>query len=289
MICIELYRARIGTGQSVKCSNPPSPSGTMTTLSYFSPSYTSSKISIKKPQAFIILILLIIASLGKVESSRTYYSSPHVQPPAYHHNWFQPKPASSPSPSSQHFSPSNLSSFPFLVSPASHHPWSTSKQWNKIQHSTEGNRNARGPSLQLAYWNKGSCYLGNKRLDVTAAIAKYKPDILGLGEANFKASHNIVDCQQDGFTLHLGPGLDSLGVARVAAYTRDGLVVKRRRDLEGGRVCGPRDVWLQTVAAAGTGRRKRLCACTTRKVACHPGTVGEGAWGEAGNNLHDGS
>ena len=77
---------------------------------------------------------------------------------------------------------------------------------------------------------------------MTAAIAKYKPDILGLGEANFKAGHNIVDCQQDGFTLHLGPGLDSLGVARVAAYTRDGLVVKRRRDLEGGRVC---TLWLQ--------------------------------------------
>ena len=70
---------------------------------------------------------------------------------------------------------------------------------------------------------------------MTAAIAKYKPDILGLGEANFKAGHNIVDCQQDGFTLHLG-------VARVAAYTRDGLVVKRRRDLEGGRVC---TLWLQ--------------------------------------------
>ena len=65
---------------------------------------------------------------------------------------------------------------------------------------------------------------------------------MGLGEANFKPGQNIVDSQQDGFTLHLGPGLESLGVARVAAYTRDGLVVKRRRDLEGGTVC---TLWLQ--------------------------------------------
>ena len=105
-----------------------------------------------------------------------------------------------------------------------------------------GNRNTRGPSLHLAYWNKGSSYLVNKKLDVTSVISKYKPDILGLGEANFKPGHNIQDSHQDGYTLHLGPGLESLGVARVAAYVRDGLVVKRRRDLEGGRVC---TIWLQ--------------------------------------------
>ena len=104
-----------------------------------------------------------------------------------------------------------------------------------------GNRR-RGQSLQLAYWNKGSSHLTNKRLDVSCIIAKYKPDVLGLGEANFKPGHDLLEAKQDGYTLHLGPGLDSLGVARVAAYTRDGLVVKRRRDLEGGNVC---TLWLQ--------------------------------------------
>ena len=77
---------------------------------------------------------------------------------------------------------------------------------------------------------------------MSAVIAQHKPDILGLGEANFKPGHSAIDSQQDGYTLHLGPGLGSLGVARVAAYTRDGLVVKRRRDLEGGNVC---TLWLQ--------------------------------------------
>ena len=77
---------------------------------------------------------------------------------------------------------------------------------------------------------------------MSAVIAKHKPDILGLGEANFKPSHSTTDTLQNGYTLHLGPGLDSLGVARVAAYTRDGLVVKRRGDLEGGNVC---TMWLQ--------------------------------------------
>ena len=77
---------------------------------------------------------------------------------------------------------------------------------------------------------------------MNAIMAKYKPDILGLGEANYKPGHNIQDSHQEGYTLHLGPGLDSLGVARVAAYTRDGLFVKRRRDLEGSKVC---TLWLQ--------------------------------------------
>jgi hypothetical protein len=77
---------------------------------------------------------------------------------------------------------------------------------------------------------------------VSSVIAKYKPDVLGLGEANVKPDHNLQDAKQAGYTLHLGPGLDSLGVARVAAYTRDGLMVQRRRDLEGGSVS---TLWLQ--------------------------------------------
>ena len=116
------------------------------------------------------------------------------------------------------------------------------KQRNKTAHIETGNRNSRGPSLKLAYWNKGSSHLVNKQHDIASTIASYKPDIFGIGEANFKQGHNIMEAKQDGYNLHLGPGLESFGISRVAVYTKEGLIVKRRRDLENNNVC---TVWLQ--------------------------------------------
>ena len=52
-------------------------------------------------------------------------------------------------------------------------------------------------------------------------MASYKPYILGIGEANFQRGHNINEAKLVGFTMHLGPGLDSLGVSRVAVFTKD--------------------------------------------------------------------
>ena len=94
----------------------------------------------------------------------------------------------------------------------------------------------------LAYWNKGSSYLINKQLDIASVIARYKPDILGLGEANFKQGHDVIETKQEGYNLHIGPGLESFGTARVAVYIKEDLIVKRRRDLEGHNVC---TIWLQ--------------------------------------------
>ena len=94
----------------------------------------------------------------------------------------------------------------------------------------------------MAYWNKGPSHLINKQLDIDSIIANYRPDILGIGEANFKRGQDVYEARQEGYTLHLGPGLDSLGVSRVAVYTKEGLMVKRRKDLEGGNVC---TLWLQ--------------------------------------------
>ena len=94
----------------------------------------------------------------------------------------------------------------------------------------------------MAYWNKGPSHLVNKKHDIASIISQHKPDILGIGEANFKPIHDLSETKQEGYSLHLGPGLDSLGVARVAVYTSDDLIVKRRRDLEGGNIC---TLWLQ--------------------------------------------
>ena len=94
----------------------------------------------------------------------------------------------------------------------------------------------------MAYWNKGPSHLINKQLDIDSIIANYRPDILVIGEANFKRGQDVYEARHEGYTLHLGPGLDSLGVSRVAVYTKEGHMVKRRKDLEGGNVC---TLWLQ--------------------------------------------
>ena len=116
------------------------------------------------------------------------------------------------------------------------------KQMNKIAHIKTENRNTRGPSLKLAYWNKGPSHLINKQQDIATTIVSFNPDIFGIGKANFKQGHNITEAEQEGYNLHLGPGLESCGTARVAVYTKEGLIVKRRRDLENNNVC---TVWLQ--------------------------------------------
>ena len=84
----------------------------------------------------------------------------------------------------------------------------TRKQRNKAAHTRTGNRQPHGPSLQLAYWNKGPSHLVNKQLDIDSIMASYKPDILGIGEANFKRGQDINEAKQEGFTLHkrAGPG-----------------------------------------------------------------------------------
>lgn len=120
--------------------------------------------------------------------------------------------------------------------------WISPKHRNKLTHAYSGNRRSRGPSLQLAYWNKGPSHLISKQPDIESLISNHHPAIFALGEANFKSNHDLSDVQQEGYKLYLGPGLDSLGVARVCVYVREDLVVKRRTDLEGSNVC---TVWLQ--------------------------------------------
>ena len=60
-----------------------------------------------------------------------------------------------------------------------------------------------GPSLQLAYWNKGPSHLVNKKHDIASIMSQHKPDVLGVGEANFKPGHDINEAKQEGYSLHL--------------------------------------------------------------------------------------
>ena len=115
---------------------------------------------------------------------------------------------------------------------------------NKLVHIKNGNHGNRGKGIKILYWNKGPSFLHNKQGDIESIIDVHKPHILGLGEANFRHDHDLVDVQQHGYTLHLDSCLQNpeLGMARVAVYTHSSLRVKRRADLEDNNTSA---VWLE--------------------------------------------
>ena len=71
--------------------------------------------------------------------------------------------------------------------------WLSKLEMNKMAHIVYGNRQNRGKGITCVYWNKGPSFLKNKRQDIKQIIQDHKPHILGLGEANFKSSHDIED------------------------------------------------------------------------------------------------
>ena len=124
------------------------------------------------------------------------------------------------------------------------HPWIFSLDWNKIAHITYGNRGQRGKGITCVYWNKGPAFLHNKITDIESIVQSHKPQIFGLGEANFRRDHDIEAVQLPGYNLHLDSCMNnpSLGMARVCVYTHESLRVKRRSDLEDDTIAA---VWLE--------------------------------------------
>ena len=131
-----------------------------------------------------------------------------------------------------------------------------SAKLNKLVHIKYGNRGPRGKGIKILYWNKGPSFLHNKQGDIETMVASHKPHILGLGEANFRHDHDLVDVQRHGYTLHLDSCLQNpeLGMARVAVYTHSSLRVKRRHDLEDINTAA---VWLE----CGLPKQRGILVC----------------------------
>ena len=83
------------------------------------------------------------------------------------------------------------------------------------------------------HWNKGSSFLLNKRDDIENIIENYRPQVLGLSEANLRNQDNLADVQLQDYNLHTCPTIDNPdhGVSRFVVYTHKSLVVKPRPDL----------------------------------------------------------
>ena len=89
-----------------------------------------------------------------------------------------------------------------------------------------------------------SIYLHRKLPEIETLIGKHNPHVFALGEANILKEHNLDDLKIKNYELHTAKSIDNneMKVARVAVYTHNSLVVKRREDLEDETV---QTIWLE--------------------------------------------
>ena len=59
---------------------------------------------------------------------------------------------------------------------------------NFVARYVNGNGSSKG--IKIAHWNKGSSHLVNKISEIKNIIAKYRPHILGVSEANLLENHD---------------------------------------------------------------------------------------------------
>ena len=135
-------------------------------------------------------------------------------------------------------------------------PSVSAKIRNKEARMIHGNRGQRGHGIKILHWNKGPSFLQNKHQDIETIIAGHTPHVLGLSEANFKTDHDASLVQHRDYNFHTCSTLQNqgLGISRVAVYTHNSLIVKRRPDLENDTISS---IWLE----CGLPRQKKILIC----------------------------
>ena len=110
--------------------------------------------------------------------------------------------------------------------------------------------------MNLLHWNKGSARLENKVEELEDLFQQYKPDILGLSEANLYPDTDTNKIQFENYSLYTCPTLNNpeLRVSRVVVYVHNSLIVKSRPDLE---YSGLSSIWLEL----GHKGSKKILVC----------------------------
>ena len=111
---------------------------------------------------------------------------------------------------------------------------------NKLNHVLYGNR-SKGGNLSLFTWNKGNSTFSNRRNDIEVTIARYKPDIFTIHEANFNILH---DRGFENYKIEANTLCRGNKVARTIVLIKDTLAYKRRKDLENDYISS---VWIQVI------------------------------------------
>ena len=106
--------------------------------------------------------------------------------------------------------------------------YTTRKKLNKIQHAINGNY-----YLNLLHWNKGKTLFKNKITNIDQILAKHKPHIISLCEANIEKVIN--DTENDTYTNYK---IEHTKMATKTNNSRNAILIKndiiytRRYDLE---------------------------------------------------------
>ena len=99
----------------------------------------------------------------------------------------------------------------------------------KMKH---GNR--KNLYLKILSWNSGHTFLINQMNEIKWLLQDEAPHILFVSESNLKRSHDRDQVEIDGYSLHTTKMIRNadLQVSRIVAYVKDGIIVRRRYDLE---------------------------------------------------------
>ena len=249
-VSIDVYRSRIGQFGNSKLGRRKK--------------YNSSsnpKVQTRSSIISIILAIATIIAISLVAPSNCYSNNSYYKP----RNLHQTKPAMylplSPPLTVSHTELSQLSSqkfqYPFQPPPPANN--------NFLARYKFGNRGRKKNGITIMHWNKGSSFLINKKDDIETVIENYKPQVLGLSEANLRHGDNVDDVQLQDYNLHLCPTIDNPvhGVSRVVVYTHKSLIVKPRPDLMDPRISA---VWLEV----GLPGRHKFLICNTYREWGYP-------------------
>ena len=98
---------------------------------------------------------------------------------------------------------------------------------------TYGNRQGGSKGLRLATWNPGSAHLPNKVNEIEYLIAKHRPHLLIVTEANLFKSHDLTKVKIPKYDIIVSDTMknSSLNYSRTVAYVHEDISVNVRHDL----------------------------------------------------------
>ena len=109
-----------------------------------------------------------------------------------------------------------------------------SERKSAIKNQKVINGNRKTLDLKILSWNSGHTFLVNQINEVRWLIQEKSPHILFISESNLKRSHDKELLEIEGYRLHTTKviGCPDKQVSRIVAYVKDGIIVRRRGDLE---------------------------------------------------------
>lgn len=124
--------------------------------------------------------------------------------------------------------------------------WSPSQVSNKQMYTEQGNK-----GMKIYHQNKGPSHLATRFVEIKQLVMVHNPDVLGLSEANLKATHDHKLVEIEGYTMLTTKAMEnpSSGWSRLVVYVKNTLSWKRRPDLENQVTA---DIWIE----AALGRQK---------------------------------